>query len=45
MELMEEVEVKDTSRGYLPPHRALVIAHTSPDTLLEILGFVIVICN
>jgi hypothetical protein len=30
MKLVEQLEVKDTSRGYLPPYRPLVVAHTSP---------------
>ncbi len=40
MELVEELEVKDTSRGYLPPYRPLVVAHTSPSndcTLLDVI--------
>jgi hypothetical protein len=39
MKLVEEPEVKDTSRGYLPPYRPLVVAHISPDndyTLLDV---------
>ncbi len=39
MKLVEELEVKDTSRGYLPPYRPFVIAHTSFDndcTLLDV---------
>jgi hypothetical protein len=31
MKLVEELEVKDTSCGYLPPYRPLVATHTSPD--------------
>jgi hypothetical protein len=31
MKLVEELEVKDTNRGYLPPYRPLVIAYTSLD--------------
>jgi len=27
MKLVEELEVKDTSRGYLPPYRPLVVAY------------------
>jgi hypothetical protein len=39
MKLVEELEVKDTSHGYLPPYRPLVVAHTSPSndyTLLDV---------
>jgi hypothetical protein len=39
MKLVEELEVKDTSCGYLPPYRPLVVAHTSPSndyTLLDV---------
>jgi hypothetical protein len=39
MKLVEELKVKDISRGYLPPYRPLVIAHTSPSndcTLLDV---------
>ncbi len=39
MMLVEELEVKDTGRGYLPPHRPLVVTHTSPNndcTLLDV---------
>ncbi len=39
MKLVEELEIKDTSCGYLPPYRPLVVAHTSLDndcTLLDV---------
>ncbi len=39
MKLGEELEIKDTSHGYLPPHRPLVVVHTSLDndcTLLDV---------
>jgi hypothetical protein len=39
MKLVEELKVKDTSHGYLPPYRPLVVAHTSFDndcTLLDV---------
>jgi hypothetical protein len=39
MKLVEELEVKDTSHGYLPPYRPLVVAHTSLSndcTLLDV---------
>jgi hypothetical protein len=31
MKLVEELEVKDTSHGYLPPYRPLVVAHIIAD--------------
>jgi hypothetical protein len=40
MKLVEELEVKDTSYGYLPPYRPLVATHTNPDndcTLLDVI--------
>jgi hypothetical protein len=40
MKLMEELEVTDTSRGYLPLYRPLVVAHISPNndcTLLDVI--------
>jgi hypothetical protein len=40
MKLVEELEVKDTSRGYLPPYRPLVATHISLDddcTLLDVI--------
>jgi hypothetical protein len=39
MKLVEELKVKDTSCGYLPPYKPLVAAHTSLDndcTLLDV---------
>jgi len=39
MNLVEDLEFKDTSRGYLPPYKPLVVAHTSPNndcTLLDV---------
>ncbi len=39
MKVVEELEVKDTSRCYLPPYRPLVVTHTSPKndcTLLDV---------
>ncbi len=39
MKLVEELEVKDTNYGHLPPYRPLVVAHTSPNndcTLLDV---------
>jgi hypothetical protein len=39
MKLVEELGVKDTSHGYLPPYKPLVITHTSPNndcTLLDV---------
>jgi hypothetical protein len=30
MKLVEELEVKDTSCGYLPPYRPLVVTYTIP---------------
>jgi hypothetical protein len=39
MKLVEELEVKDTSHGYLPPYGPLVVAHISPSndcTLLDV---------
>ncbi len=39
MKLVEELEVKDTSCGYLPPYRPLVATHTNHDndyTLLDV---------
>jgi hypothetical protein len=30
MKLVEELEVKDTSHGYLPPYIPLVVTHTNP---------------
>ncbi len=35
-----ELEIKDTSCGYLPPYRPLVVTHTSPNndcTLLDVI--------
>jgi hypothetical protein len=31
MKLVEELEIKDTSRDYLPPYKPLVATDTSPD--------------
>jgi hypothetical protein len=39
MKLVEELKVKDTSCGYLPPYKPLVATHTSLDndcTLLDV---------
>jgi len=36
---VEELKIKDTSRGYLPPYKPLVVAYTSLDndyTLLDV---------
>ncbi len=45
MKLVEELEVKDTSRGYLPPYRPLVVAHTSPNNDYTLLDATIVVQN
>jgi hypothetical protein len=40
MKLMKELELKDTSHGYLPLYRPLVVTHTSPNndcTLLDVI--------
>jgi hypothetical protein len=41
MKLVEELEVKDTNRGFLPPYRPLVITYTSLDNDSTLLGITI----
>jgi hypothetical protein len=45
MKLVEELEVKETSRGYLPSYRPLVATHTSLDNDFILLDVIVGVQN
>ncbi len=45
MKLVEELEVKDTSRGYLSPYKPLVDAQTSPSNDYILLDVIVGVQN
>jgi hypothetical protein len=45
MKFVEELEVKDTSHGYLPPYKPLIVAHTSPNNDCTLLNVIVGVQN